>query len=76
MYKKFNTQAEAQSFIDLINLDRGYDPTQPFDPKTMGANNYANPLEGVDGWYVPLDAHMQEEYEGVESFESQETEVF
>ena len=69
MYKRFNTQLEAQSFIDAINKERGYNPDADFNPETMPANNYANPIEGADGWYVPLDSQLQEEHEGVEVFE-------
>lgn len=71
MYKQFNTLQQALDFINQVNEYKGYDPNSD-----QATNNYANPIQGIDGWYVVCTDEVIEQFELtdlVDSFERVET---
>ena len=72
-FKQFTTQQQAQDFINQVNELKGYNPTS-----TEPTNNYAIPIQGVDGWFVVCTDEVIEQLELtdlVEDFERLEQEV-
>jgi hypothetical protein len=58
MYKQFETKDQAQTFIDEVNELKGYDPNSD-----QATNNYANPIQGVNGWFVVCTDEVIEQME-------------
>ena len=57
-FKQFTTEQQAQDFINQVNELKGYDPNS-----TEPTNNYANPIQGVSGWYVVCTDEVIEQLE-------------